>query len=63
MGDADGVVVVEHKKVPSLLAAAAKKVQDETKRLTEIRGGGPLRPGWLDSTLRAAGVIAEGETL
>ncbi|MBB5391194.1 MULTISPECIES: RraA family protein [unclassified Herbaspirillum] len=63
VGDADGVVVVEREKAPTLLAAAAKKVQDETKRLSEIRTGGPLRPGWLDSALRKAGALQEGETL
>ncbi|MFJ3045442.1 RraA family protein [Herbaspirillum chlorophenolicum] len=63
VGDADGVVVVEREKAPTLLAAAARKVQDETKRLTEIRTGGPLRPGWLDSALRKAGALQEGETL
>lgn len=63
VGDADGVVVVEREKAPGLLAAAAKKVQDETKRLTEIRTGGPLRPSWLEGALRKAGVLAEGEVL
>jgi 4-hydroxy-4-methyl-2-oxoglutarate aldolase len=63
VADADGVVVVEREKAPTLLAAAAKKVQDETKRLTEIRTGGPLRPGWLDGALRKAGVLQEGESL
>jgi regulator of RNase E activity RraA len=63
VGDADGGVVVEREKAASLLEAAAKKVADETKRLTEIRGGGPLRPGWLEGALRKGGVLAEGETL
>ncbi|WP_343583265.1 RraA family protein [Herbaspirillum sp.] len=63
VGDADGVVVVEREKAPGLLAAAAKKVQDETKRLTEIRTGGPLRPSWLEGALRKAGVLGEGEVL
>lgn len=63
VADADGVVVVEREKAPSLLAAAAKKVEDETKRLTQIRTGGPLRPGWLDGALRKAGVLQEGESL
>jgi 4-hydroxy-4-methyl-2-oxoglutarate aldolase len=58
-----GVVVVEREKAASLLAAAAKKVADETKRLTEIRGGGPLRPAWLEGALRKGGVLAEGESL
>lgn len=63
VGDADGVVVVEREKAPGLLAAAAKKVQDETKRLTEIRTGGPLRPSWLEGALRKAGALGEGEVL
>jgi len=63
VGDADGVVVVEREKAPGLLAAAAKKVQDETKRLIEIRTGGPLRPSWLEGALRKAGALNEGEAL
>ncbi|HEX6793586.1 MAG TPA: RraA family protein [Casimicrobiaceae bacterium] len=63
VGDADGVVVVERERAASLLAAAAKKVADESKRLRDIRSGGQLRPAWLDGALRAAGVLKEGETL
>ena len=29
----------------------------------EIRGGGPLRPAWLEGALRKGGVLAEGESL
>lgn len=63
VGDADGVVVVERERAASLLVAAAKKVADESKRLRDIRSGGLLRPAWLESALRAAGVLKEGETL
>lgn len=63
VGDADGVVVVEREKAASLLPLAAKKVADETKRIEDIRALRALRPGWLDASLRAAGVLKEGETL
>jgi RraA family protein len=63
VGDADGVVVVEREKAASLLPLAAKKVADETKRLDDIKAKRALKPGWLDASLRAAGVLKEGETL
>ncbi len=63
VGDADGVVVVEREKAASLLPLAAKKVADEAKRMDEIRARRALKPGWLDASLRAAGVLKEGETL
>ncbi|MGE5615285.1 MAG: RraA family protein [Bacillota bacterium] len=63
VGDADGVVVVEKEKAASLLDDAAKKVADERKRIADIVAGKNLRPGWLDGSLRAAGVLKEGETL
>jgi RraA family protein len=63
VGDADGVVVVEREKAASLLGAAAKKVDSETKRLEGIRSGTELRPGWLNDALRVAGVLKEGESL
>ncbi|WP_296942024.1 RraA family protein [uncultured Massilia sp.] len=63
VADADGVVVVEKDKVPAVLAEAGKKLDYEAKRLADIRGGGALRPAWLDGALRQAGVLAEGETL
>jgi len=63
VGDADGVVVVEHEKAASLLPLAAKKVADEAKRMDDIRAKRALKPGWLDASLRAAGVLKEGETL
>jgi RraA family protein len=63
VGDADGVVVVEREKAASLLPLAAKKVADEAKRMDEILARRALKPGWLDASLRAAGVLKEGETL
>ena len=63
VGDADGVVVVEREKAASLLPLAARKVADETKRLDDIKAKRALKPGWLDASLRAAGVLKEGETL
>ena len=63
VGDADGVVVVEREKAASLLDAAQKKVDDETTRIAAIRQGRDLRPQWLEGSLRAAGLLKEGETL
>ena len=63
VGDADGVVAIEREKAASLLPLAAKKVADEGKRMDEILARRALRPGWLDASLRAAGVLREGETL
>lgn len=63
VGDADGVVVIEREKAASLLAPAAKKLDDETKRIQGILERKQLRPSWLDGALRTAGVLKEGETL
>ncbi|MCS0583349.1 RraA family protein [Massilia pinisoli] len=63
VADADGVVVVEPAKVPAVLQLAEKKLADETARIDGIRSGKQLRPTWLDTALRKAGVLAEGETL
>ena len=63
VGDADGVVVVEREKAESLLDVAAKKVADERARIADIVAGKNLRPKWLESSLRAAGVLKEAETL
>jgi 4-hydroxy-4-methyl-2-oxoglutarate aldolase len=63
VGDADGVVVVEREKAPLLLDAAAKKVAEERARIADIVAGKNLRPKWLDGSLRAAGLLQEGETL
>lgn len=63
VGDADGVVVVERAKAPTLLEAAAKKVAEERTRIADIQAGRNLAPKWLDGALRAAGLLKEGETL
>lgn len=63
VGDADGVTVIEREKAAAMLPLAAEKVAAETKRIADIRSRKALRPGWLDGALRAAGVIAEGESL
>lgn len=63
VGDADGVVVIEREKAPTLLEAAAKKVAEERARIADIVAGRNLRPKWLEGALRAAGLLEEGETL
>jgi len=63
VGDADGVVVVEREKAASLLPLAAKKLADETARIDDIRANRELRPKWLEGSLRAAGLLKEGEKL
>ncbi|MBC8023698.1 MAG: RraA family protein [Burkholderiales bacterium] len=63
VGDADGVVVVEREKAASLLDAAQKKVDEETARIAGIKQGKDLKPKWLEGSLRAAGILKEGETL
>ena len=63
VGDADGVVVIEREKAPSLLDAAARKLAEERKRLDDIATGKDIRPKWLDGALRAAGVLKDGEVL
>ena len=63
VGDADGVVAVEREKAESLLDAAAAKVADERARIADIVAGKNLRPKWLEGSLRAAGMLQDGETL
>lgn len=63
VGDADGVTVIEREKAAAMLPLAAKKVEDETRRIADIKSRKALRPAWLDAALRAAGVIKEGESL
>lgn len=63
IGDADGVVVVEREKAGSLLDLAAKKVADERERIADIVSSKSLRPKWLEGSLRAAGVLKEGDIL
>lgn len=63
VGDADGVIAIEREKAASLLGAAAKKVADEVSRIADIKQGKDLRPKWLEGSLRAAGLLKEGQTL
>jgi RraA family protein len=63
VGDADGVVVVPRAEAAGLLDAAVRKVDDEVRRLDDIRAGRNLRQPWLEPALRAAGMLGEGETL
>ncbi|OWS74001.1 methyltransferase [Pantoea sp. VS1] len=62
VGDADGVVVIAKQDVERIIALAAKKLDAETHRIAGIKQG-DLRPGWLEGALRAAGMLAEGESL
>jgi regulator of RNase E activity RraA len=62
LADADGIVVVEKDKLASLIPAAHKKVEDEAKRIAQIKEG-KTAASWLVPSLRAAGVLKEGETL
>jgi RraA family protein len=62
VGDDDGVVAIEREKAPTLLAAAARKVEDERRRLHDIEAG-RIGQAWLEPALRAAGVLRDGEAL
>ncbi len=62
LADADGVVVVEKNKLAELIPAARKKVDDEAKRIAQIRQG-QTTPAWLVPSLQAAGVLKDGERL
>ena len=63
VGDADGVLVLEREKAASMLGPAAKKLADETARIAAIQQGKDLAPKWLEGSLRAAGLLKEGEKL
>jgi len=62
LADADGIVVIEKAKLASLIPAARKKVEDEAKRIAEIKQG-KTAAAWLVPSLRAAGVLKDGESL
>jgi 4-hydroxy-4-methyl-2-oxoglutarate aldolase len=62
LADADGIVVVEREKLAAMIQACHKKVEDEAKRIAQIKQGNTAA-SWLLSSLRAAGVLKEGETL
>lgn len=62
LADADGVVVIERERLASLIPLAHRKVDDEAKRIAQIKEGHTSAP-WLATALRAAGVLKEGEGL
>lgn len=62
LADADGVVVVERDKLAALIPLAHKKVEDEARRIAQIRQG-QTAASWLVPSLRAAGVLKDGESL
>ena len=62
VADADGVVAIERARVQALLPQARKKVEDEAARVAAIKQG-KTAASWLDSALRTAGVLKEGESL
>ncbi|BEP51712.1 MULTISPECIES: RraA family protein [Variovorax] len=62
IADGDGVVVVERERIEELLPAAARKVSDEAARIAAIKEGDTAAK-WLNSALRTAGVLKEGEAL
>lgn len=63
VGDADGITVIERASAAALLPLAEEKVAAETRRIADIQSRKALRPGWLDASLRAAGVLKAGESL
>ena len=63
VGDADGVVVIEREKAESMLSLAAQKMAGEQQRIADIISGKNIRPKWLEGSLRAAGVLKDGELL
>ncbi|WP_347557367.1 RraA family protein [Robbsia sp. KACC 23696] len=62
VGDVDGVVIIPRADVDPILAAAHKKVDAETKRVAAIKAGDTRAP-WLEKSLRAVGMLEEGEAL
>ena len=62
LADADGIVVVERDQLAQLIPAAHKKVEDEAKRIAQIQQG-QTAASWLVPSLRAAGVLKDGEVL
>ena len=62
VGDGDGVVVIERERAAEVVAAAQSKVDAEAQRMKEMHAGLLVSP-WLDDALRAAGVLAAGQTL
>ena len=56
------MVVVEREKLSGMIPACHKKVEDEAKRIAQIQQGNTAA-AWLVPSLRAAGVLKEGESL
>ena len=63
VGDSDGVLVIEPTRVEALLGQAAKKIDEERKRIHQITHGGPIIPGWLADSLRSVGALGKDEAL
>jgi 4-hydroxy-4-methyl-2-oxoglutarate aldolase len=65
VGDGDGVVVVPRHMAEATIEAAQKRIDAEAARFDAIRNGPEdgIYPGWLIPTLRAKGILGEGETL
>ncbi|TFY97290.1 RraA family protein [Ramlibacter rhizophilus] len=62
LADADGIVVIEREQLASLIPVARKKVEDEARRIEQIKQGN-TSASWLGAALRMAGVLKEGESL
>ena len=62
VGDGDGVVVIEREKAASMLPLAAKKVEDERARISDIMSRRSIVPSG-SRRAASAGVLADGETL
>jgi len=56
VGDDDGVVVIPRRDASGLLAAAAKKIESEKRRMQDIQEG-RLVYGWLEGALKTAGAL------
>jgi regulator of RNase E activity RraA len=62
VGDSDGVVVVPLEKVEEVLAGVQAKLDGEQQFLKSLADG-TMKNGWVMDALRAAGMLAAGETL
>jgi 4-hydroxy-4-methyl-2-oxoglutarate aldolase len=62
VGDADGVVVVPQEKAEEVLAAVQGKLDMEQQFLKHLSEG-TVKNAWVSDALRAAGMLAAGETL
>jgi 4-hydroxy-4-methyl-2-oxoglutarate aldolase len=62
VGDSDGIVVVPQAMAEKAVAASAAKSASEKKRVEEIDRG-EIDQSWLMPTLRAKGLLKDGESL